>query len=79
MPSGNTAEEVVIADAAHLVWAVSLGNVDFNPHPTPGATWDAVCRVSLLVRDVLEENGLRGYPGTSRSRGMHIPIRIHPE
>ena len=97
MPSGNTAEEFVPVDAAHLVWAVSLGNVDFNPHPvrradldhpdelrvdvdpTPGATWDTVRRVSLLVRDVLEENGLRGYPGTSGSRGMHIPIRIHPE
>ncbi len=28
---------------------------------------------------MLEENGLRGYPGTSGSRGMHIPVRIHPE
>ena len=45
--------------------------------PTPGATWDTVRRVSLIVRDVLEENGLRGYPGTSGSRGMHIPVRLH--
>ena len=94
-PSGNTAEEFVPVDAAHLVWAVSLGNVDFNPHPVrrsdldhpdelrvdidpmPGATWDTVRRVSLIVRDVLSENGLRGYAGTSGSRGMHIPVRLH--
>jgi bifunctional non-homologous end joining protein LigD len=32
-PSGRSAEEFVPVDSAHLVWAVSLGNVDFNPHP----------------------------------------------
>lgn len=32
-PSGRSAEEFVPVDAAHLVWAVSLGNIDFNPHP----------------------------------------------
>jgi bifunctional non-homologous end joining protein LigD len=32
-PSGRTAEELVPVDAAHLLWAVSLGNVDWNPHP----------------------------------------------
>ena len=26
-------EELVPVDAAHLLWAVSLGNVDWNPHP----------------------------------------------
>jgi DNA ligase D-like protein (predicted polymerase) len=32
-PSGRTAEELVPVDAAHLLWGVSLGNVDWNPHP----------------------------------------------
>ena len=32
-PSGRTATEPVVNDAAHLVWAVNLGVVDFNPHP----------------------------------------------
>jgi bifunctional non-homologous end joining protein LigD len=32
-PSGRTATELVVNDAAHLVWAVNLGVVDFNPHP----------------------------------------------
>jgi DNA ligase D-like protein (predicted polymerase) len=96
-PSGRSAEELVPVDAAHLVWGVSLGNVDWNPHPvrrsdldhpdelrvdidpTPGASWDAVRRTALLAGDVLTEHGLVGFPKTSGSRGMHIPVRIHQE
>jgi bifunctional non-homologous end joining protein LigD len=32
-PSGRSATELVVNDAAHLVWAVNLGVIDFNPHP----------------------------------------------
>jgi bifunctional non-homologous end joining protein LigD len=32
-PSGRTAEEVVVHDAAGLAWAVNLGCIDLNPHP----------------------------------------------
>jgi len=32
-PSGRTAHEVVVRDAAQLVWVVNLGCVDLNPHP----------------------------------------------
>ena len=32
-PSGRTAEEVVVNDAAQLVWVVNLGCIDLNPHP----------------------------------------------
>jgi DNA ligase D-like protein (predicted polymerase) len=32
-PSGRTAEEIVIRDAAQLVWIVNLGCIDLNPHP----------------------------------------------
>jgi DNA ligase D-like protein (predicted polymerase) len=32
-PSGRTAEEVVVRDAAHLAWVVNLGCIDLNPHP----------------------------------------------
>ncbi|MDX6391089.1 MAG: hypothetical protein QOJ73_2152 [Streptosporangiaceae bacterium] len=32
-PSGRTAEEVVVCDAAQLTWVVNLGCVDLNPHP----------------------------------------------
>jgi bifunctional non-homologous end joining protein LigD len=32
-PSGRTADEVVLRDAAGLAWVVNLGCVDLNPHP----------------------------------------------
>src|SRR5690349_10779806 len=32
-PSGRTADEVVVSDAAALVWIVNLGCIDLNPHP----------------------------------------------
>jgi bifunctional non-homologous end joining protein LigD len=32
-PSGRTADEIVLRDAAGLVWAVNLGCIDLNPHP----------------------------------------------
>ncbi len=96
-PSGRTAEELVANDAAHLVWAVNLGVIDFNPwparrddldapdelrvdlDPTPGVEWDAVRRTALVVRDVLADHGLRGYPKTSGSKGIHVNVRIVPE
>ena len=96
-PSGRTAEELVANDAAHLVWAVNLGVIDFNPwparradldapdelrvdlDPTPGVGWGDVRRTALVVRDVLAEHGLRGYPKTSGSKGIHVNVRIVPE
>jgi bifunctional non-homologous end joining protein LigD len=33
-PSGRTASEIVIRDAAQLAWIVNLGCIDLNPHPT---------------------------------------------
>src|SRR6266851_2349692 len=32
-PSGRTASEVVVNDAAQLTWVVNLGCIDLNPHP----------------------------------------------
>src|SRR3989441_5064044 len=93
-PSGRTAREIVVRDAAQLLWIVNLGCIDLNPHPVraddldhpdelrvdldpgPGVSWDDVRRVTLIVRDVLNENGLRGWPKTSGSRGMHVYVRI---
>jgi DNA ligase D-like protein (predicted polymerase) len=93
-PSGRTAEEIVVRDAAQLLWIVNLGCIDLNPHPVraddlehpdelrvdldpgPGVSWAAVRRVTLLVGDVLREHGLRGWPKTSGSRGMHVNVRV---
>jgi DNA ligase D-like protein (predicted polymerase) len=32
-PSGRTASEIVVRDAAQLAWIVNLGCIDLNPHP----------------------------------------------
>jgi bifunctional non-homologous end joining protein LigD len=32
-PSGRTADEIVVTDAAQLAWIVNLGCIDLNPHP----------------------------------------------
>ena len=63
----------------HLVRADDLEHPDelrVDLDPGPGVSWDFVRRVTLLVRDVLGEHGLRGWPKTSGSRGMHVNVRI---
>jgi bifunctional non-homologous end joining protein LigD len=32
-PSGRSAHEIVVGDAAQLAWVVNLGCIDLNPHP----------------------------------------------
>jgi len=32
-PSGRTADEIVVNDAAALAWVINLGCIDLNPHP----------------------------------------------
>jgi bifunctional non-homologous end joining protein LigD len=44
--------------------------------PVPGVEWDDVRRVAMEVKNLLEEVGLRGWPKTSGSRGIHISVRI---
>jgi DNA ligase D-like protein (predicted polymerase) len=36
-PSGRTANEIVVTDAAQLAWIVNLGCIDLNPHPVRAA------------------------------------------
>src|SRR5436853_1088969 len=95
-PSGRTAEEIVVDDAAGLAWIVNLGCIELHPHPVrsadlehpdelrvdldpgPGVSWADVRAVALEVKSFLEEMGLRGWPKTSGSRGMHVNVRIEP-
>src|ERR1700677_3439885 len=88
-PSGRTAEELVVDDAAGLAWIVNLGCLELHPHPVrtadldhpdelrvdldpgPGVGWSDVRQVALEVKSLLVELGLRGWPKTSGSRGMH--------
>src|SRR5215472_12320683 len=46
--------------------------------PGPGVSWADVRTVAAEVKALLEEVGLRGWPKTSGSRGMHVNVRIHP-
>jgi DNA ligase D-like protein (predicted polymerase) len=39
-PSGRTAEEIVVIDAAALAWVVNLGCIDLNPHPVRAVDLD---------------------------------------
>jgi len=39
-PSGRSATELVPNDAAHLIWAVNLSNIDWNPWPCRRADLD---------------------------------------
>jgi bifunctional non-homologous end joining protein LigD len=39
-PSGRTAEEVVVDDAAGLVWVVNLGCIELHPHPVRAGDLD---------------------------------------
>ena len=39
-PSGRTAEELVIDNAAGLVWIVNLGCIELHPHPVRSADLD---------------------------------------
>jgi bifunctional non-homologous end joining protein LigD len=93
-PSGRTAEEIVVDDAAGLAWIVNLGCIELHPHavrtndldhpdelridldPGPGVTWDDMRHVAMEAKALLEELGLRGWPKTSGSRGMHVNVRI---
>jgi len=93
-PSGRTAEEVVVDDAAGLAWIVNLGCIELHPHavrtgdldhpdelridldPGPGVEWADVRRVAMEAKVLLEELGLRGWPKTSGSRGLHVNARI---
>jgi DNA ligase D-like protein (predicted polymerase) len=95
-PSGRTASELVVDNAAGLAWVVNLGCIELHPHPVrsadldhpdemrvdldpgPGVGWSDVRKVALEVKAFLEDQGLRGWPKTSGSRGMHINIRIQP-
>jgi DNA ligase D-like protein (predicted polymerase) len=63
-------------------WPVRADDVDHPDElrvdldPTPQATFAHVREVALVVRDVLEDLGYRGYPKTSGSRGIHILVRL---
>ena len=65
----------------HAIRAGDLEHPDelrIDLDPGPGVEWADVQAVALEVHALLEEVGLRGWPKTSGSRGMHVNVRIQP-
>jgi len=46
--------------------------------PTTGLGFDDIRAAALRCREVLNELGLRGYPKTTGSHGLHIYLRLQP-
>jgi bifunctional non-homologous end joining protein LigD len=54
--------------------APDIAMIDLDP--AVGATWDDVKEAALLVRDLLHDRDLEGFPKTTGSRGIHILVPI---
>src|SRR5699024_5797948 len=65
-------------------WPVRRPDVDhpdelrLDLDPQPGTSFADARRVAAVAHDLLDELGLRGFPKTSGSRGIHIHLRIEP-
>jgi DNA ligase D-like protein (predicted polymerase) len=65
-------------------WPVRCADVDHPDElrvdidPTPEAPFDDARQVALIVKEVLEEHGLTGFPKTSGKRGIHVNVRVEP-
>ncbi|MCR2827765.1 DNA polymerase domain-containing protein, partial [Microbacterium sp. zg.Y909] len=63
----------------HAVRAGDLDHPDelrIDLDPMPGVDWQQIVDVAFVVRDVLGDMGLVGWPKTSGSRGIHILVRL---
>jgi bifunctional non-homologous end joining protein LigD len=47
--------------------------------PVPGVEWPQIVQVADIVHEVLTGLGLKGWPKTSGSRGIHVLVRIEPK
>jgi DNA ligase D-like protein (predicted polymerase) len=64
----------------HPVRAEDLDHPDelrIDLDPMPGVPWSQLVAVAEVVRAVLPEMSLVGWPKTSGSRGIHVNVRIH--
>ncbi|MFI9011807.1 non-homologous end-joining DNA ligase [Actinosynnema sp. NPDC053489] len=84
-------EPAVLAWAANLgtfdfhPWPVRRPDTDrpdelrVDLDPQPGTGFRHAVEVAAVLREVLGELGLTGYPKTSGGRGVHVAVRIRPE
>jgi DNA ligase D len=84
-------EPAVLAWAANLgtfdfhPWPVRRADVDhpdelrIDLDPQPGTGFAEAVAVAEVLREVLADAGLTGFPKTSGGRGVHVLVRIRPE
>jgi DNA ligase D len=84
-------EPAVLAWAANLgtldfhPWPVRSADPDhpdelrIDLDPQPGTDFADAVAVAGVLRDVLADAGLVGWPKTSGGRGVHVTVRIRPE
>ncbi|TWP48137.1 DNA polymerase domain-containing protein [Lentzea tibetensis] len=83
-------EPAVLAWAANLgtfdfhPWPVRRPDTDhpdelrIDLDPQPGTDFADAVRVAGVLREVLADAGMTGYPKTSGGRGIHVAVRIRP-
>jgi len=65
-------------------WNCRAGDLDhpdewrIDLDPMPDCSWERVQSVAGVVREVLDELGIRGFPKTSGGSGLHVYVRIEP-
>jgi DNA ligase D-like protein (predicted polymerase) len=65
----------------HPVRAEDLDHPDelrVDLDPVPGVPWTQIQQVAQVVRAVLGDYALVGWPKTSGSRGIHVAVRLEP-
>jgi DNA ligase D len=95
-PNGTTSDALVIADMAHVAWAVNMGCLGFHVwpvradrpeitdelrvdlDPSPGVDYGRLQEAAVLVKELLDELGIRAQCKTSGSRGLHIYVTLAP-
>ena len=89
--SVSVTEPATIAWAANLntldfhPWPVRCADTDhpdelrIDLDPQPGTDFRDAVAVAGVLREVLQEAGLVGWPKTSGGRGLHVACRIHPQ
>jgi bifunctional non-homologous end joining protein LigD len=86
---------VVIDDLPTLVWCANLAALElhipqwrvgddpdlmvFDLDPGPPASLEDARKVAVLLRDVLDEDGLAAFPKTSGKKGLHLYVPLHGE
>ncbi|GAA3087870.1 non-homologous end-joining DNA ligase [Streptosporangium carneum] len=86
----NVTEIAAVAYCANLgtidfhPWQVRSSDVEHPDElrvdidPQPGTGFKEAREVAFVVRELLQELGMTGFPKTSGGRGIHVAVRIEP-